>query len=193
MDQTQAVGANAKSHPLDVHPTKDALGAVILHWFPIIADWAIRKKWMDLNSPRDPLGLLMLVHTEQTELEQAIAKNDLANVREEIADIAIRLIQMLAEHSLPVVSSDTRVAGLDIDASLSAAAEVWRNRTQLGELVWRGKMSAEIIGAIEALCRLHIGRIWDGSLGSIWYALHMMIAEKMAINEGRAIRHGKDA
>lgn len=190
MDTAGTVGEN-QPYPLDI--TKDVLGSVIQHWAPIIAAWAIRKKWMDPDNPRDPLHLLMLVHTEVTELEQAIANNDETNTREEIADTAIRLIQMMAEHKLPLQPSSAVLRPLDIDAALSSAAEVWRHRTKTGSPVWENMLSAELVHAILSLCRLHIGRVWDGSLGSIWYGLHMMIAEKMEINEGRPVRHGKDA
>ena len=87
-------------------------------WQHGITQWAIRKGWLDVNKPREPLHLLMLVTTELAEAAEAFRHGNppceragmehFSHAEEEVADAIIRLLQMSGEY------------GWDIDAAIAA-------------------------------------------------------------------------
>ena len=180
---------------------------LVAKWQGPIGDWAIRKGWLKQeadpenpgklrNVPRDMLHLQMLMITELHELEQAIDKEDYANVREEVADFAIRAIQMRAEFGY------TYASGLSVEQLTEL---VWQNEDEPWQLVceaaeaYRNKAlsSEEKEAAIWGYLELAIASIAmmespeDVDEGDVLDWLDEAIEYKMAANEKRPVMHGK--
>lgn len=173
-------------------------------WQGPIGDWAIEKGWIKQerdpdypdkmrNIPRDMLHLLMLMVTELAELETGLQNEDEANVREEVADFAIRAIQMRAEYGFScqtgsTLSDLTEFAGdynPSIYSMVADAAEDWRNKALNADQrevgVW-GNLACAIATAT-------VDNAADDSSMLEW--LDAAIADKMEKNARRPYMHGK--
>ena len=101
----------------------------VTDWQHDITRWAVRKGWLDLDKPREPLHLLMLVVTELAEAAEAFRTGNppcerpgmerFSHVEEEIADAVIRLFQMAGEF------------GWDLEAAISAKMEFNETRPHM--------------------------------------------------------------
>ena len=174
-------------------------------WQGPIGEWAIEKGWITQerdpdhpdkmrNVPRDMLHLLMLMVTELAELEEGLRKEDDANIREEVADFAIRAIQMRAEYGFNCKTEmdlDDLLTDPEEDVSIYSmvanAAEAWRRKGMDDDerevTVW-----GNLAGAIAtAAC----DNAPDGDEESVLDWLDVAIRDKMEKNAKRPYKHGK--
>lgn len=94
----------------------------------IITEWSVRKGWMKLGEPRNPLELLMLVNTELSEAAEAFRAGNppcprpgmehFSHAEEELADAVIRIVQMAGEY------------GFDIGGAIMAKMEFNESRPE---------------------------------------------------------------
>lgn len=177
--------------------------ALIEKWQKPIGDWAIEKGWMDTTKPRDMLHLLMLMVTELAELEAGVFVEDEANIREEVADFAIRAIQMRAEYGFTHPSGMSldelllaHESMFDGDASLMSyvaeAAECWRGKGFVGldklHTLWRSLATAIAVMTVEHSYDVDEA---TGQAADPIKWLDSAIADKMEKNAKRPYRHGK--
>lgn len=144
-------------------------------------EWALVKGWLDPENPRCEWELCALIGTEIAEAVEAIRAGNppadkpglegMTNLEEEVADIAIRLIQSADELGKPI----------HIHGSLGAPSRVTGSLVgQLGvisESVSRGNYSY----AMSQLAH------WCEEQG---IDLAEAIDRKMAVNQSRPYRHG---
>ncbi len=176
---------------------------LVTKWQSPIGEWAISKGWTTQerdpdhpdkmrNVPRDMLCLLMLMVTELAELEAGLQNEDDANIREEVADFAIRAIQMRAEYGFTCKTESTLSqlvegikGGESLYAMVAAAAESWRLKTVSAAtkevLVWNHLAICIAVAATD--------NADDGARTLLW--LDEAIAAKMKVNALRAHMHGK--
>lgn len=180
---------------------------LVAKWQGPIGDWAIRKGWLKQeadpenpgklrNVPRDMLHLQMLMITELHELEQAVENEDDANIREEVADFAIRAIQMRAEFgytyarglSADTLATDVWQSPYEPWQLVCEAAEAHRDKSLSGE-----QKEAAIWGFLELAIAITamMSSPEDVDETDFIQWLDEAIEYKMAANEKRPVMHGK--
>lgn len=200
---------------------EEEVRAMVRRFYDRILVWAVSKQWVacrlsttddycnesltvppwasqrnpQVIEPRNILELIELVGTELAEFENAPSQD---NQLEELADAAIRIIQLYGEWGYTTSVQMPNYHAAYLDRSLyyvtHQAAEAWRVK---GEVSVRVTAVGDVLFFL--LCRLLAvaagltsTTIQDATSLDL-DTLSKAIEAKMLVNDKRAIRHGKEA
>lgn len=200
---------------------EEEVRAMVRRFYDRILVWAVAKQWVTCRrsetsdatnlsltvppwssrsnaqviEPRNILELIELVGTELAEFENAPSQD---NQLEELADAAIRIIQLYGEWGYATSEQMPSYHASHLDRSLyyvtHQAAEAWRVK---GEVSVRVTAVGDVLFFL--LCRLLAvaagltsTTIQDATSLDL-DTLSKAIEAKMLVNDKRAIRHGKEA
>lgn len=162
----------------------------------VMAPWSSDKGHRVAMYPRNMLELHDLILTELAEYERARTTE---NQMEELADAAIRIIQLYGEYGLQVPpklpSRHEDWRDLSVSFVLAQASEEWRKKGPI-ETRWEGVA----VDLFYVLCRLfemsfryRINRPLPDQIFGMANVFSDAIETKMNVNDTRPYMHGKEA
>ena len=169
--------------------------AIVAGDAPPVTPWSCSGSNMAILS-RNMLELHALILTELAEYERARTTE---NQMEELADAAIRIIQLYGEYGLQVPpklpSRHEDWRDLSVSFVLAQASEEWRKKGPM-----ENRLQGVAVDLFYVLCRLfelsfryRINRPLPELIMSMAVVFSDAIEEKMNINDNRPYMHGKEA